>query len=116
VKHNEAESATMFRTAGIGNSPSRRVVAWTVWGIWAVMTIAALAFVWRFGNDVPFWDEWNMVNALTGAQPITIKWLWALHNGHRILEMGQTGLEQRVSAQQLRLLSRMDHCMPAPIT
>jgi hypothetical protein len=85
VRRSEVEDATLFRATGIVNGPSRRVIAWTVWGIWAVMTIAALAFVWRFGSDVPFWDEWNIVNALTGAQPITIKWLWALHNGHRIL-------------------------------
>ena len=49
-----------------------------------MMAIAALAFVWRFGSDVPFWDEWNLVDALTGARPITLEWLWAPHNGHRI--------------------------------
>jgi len=50
-----------------------------------MMTIAALAFVWRFGSDVPFWDEWNLVDPLTGARPITLEWLWSPHNGHRIL-------------------------------
>lgn len=48
------------------------------------MTIAALAFVWRFGSNVPFWDEWNLVDRLTSARPITFEWLWAPHNGHRI--------------------------------
>ena len=42
-----------------------------------MMTIVALAFVWRFGNDVPFWDEWNIIDALAGAQRMSIEWLWA---------------------------------------
>ena len=49
-----------------------------------MMTIVALAFVWRFGTDVPFWDEWNMIDVATGAQRVSIEWLWAPHNGHRI--------------------------------
>lgn len=49
-----------------------------------MMAIAALAFVWRFGSDVPFWDEWNLVDLFTGARPITLEWLWSPHNGHRI--------------------------------
>src|ERR1700704_4257497 len=48
------------------------------------MAIGAFAFVWRFGSDVPFWDEWNMIDAATGAQRVTIEWLWMPHNGHRI--------------------------------
>jgi hypothetical protein len=48
------------------------------------MLTAAVAYVWRFGSNVPFWDEWNMVPAVTGHQPITLDWLWAPHNGHRI--------------------------------
>lgn len=48
------------------------------------MTLAAFGYVWRFGSDVPFWDEWNLIDALTGAQPVTLQWLWSPHNGHRI--------------------------------
>ncbi len=28
--------------------------------------------------------KWNLVDAITGAQPVTLQWLRAPHNGHRI--------------------------------
>jgi hypothetical protein len=55
-----------------------------VWIIWAAMFAGALAFVWRYGSNVPYWDEWSMVPVLAGGQPVTIEWLWSPHNGHRI--------------------------------
>jgi len=57
---------------------------WIVWSTWAAMTIAALWYVWRFGSDVPFWDEWNFVDPLTKTKPVTLQWLWSVHNGHRL--------------------------------
>jgi hypothetical protein len=48
------------------------------------MLLAALAFVWKFGSNVPYWDEWEMVPILTGEQPVNAAWLWSEHNGHRI--------------------------------
>ena len=58
---------------------------WFVWGVWGAMLLAALAFVWKFGSNVPYWDEWGeMVPILTGEQPVNAAWLWSEHNGHRI--------------------------------
>src|SRR5262249_32587346 len=54
------------------------------WVAWISMFAGALAFVWRYGSDVPYWDEWSMVPVLAGEQPVTIEWLWSPHNGHRI--------------------------------
>jgi hypothetical protein len=28
-----------------------------VWAVWALMLLAALGFVARYGNNVPFWDD-----------------------------------------------------------
>src|SRR5215831_13470412 len=65
-------------------APQSKAVRWIVWGIWTGMLIAALGYVWRFGSNVPFWDEWNLIPALTGHQPVTLKWLWTPRNGHRL--------------------------------
>src|SRR4051812_11583709 len=55
-----------------------------VWSVWALMCIAALAFVGTFGRNVPYWDEWAMVPFLSGDQAVDARWLWSEHNGHRI--------------------------------
>lgn len=55
-----------------------------VWGTWALMLVAALAFVWQYGSNVPSWDGWDMVPTLTGEQPVTATWLWSQHNEHRV--------------------------------
>jgi hypothetical protein len=55
-----------------------------VWGVWLVMLVAALAFVSRYGSNVPSWDDWDMVPTMTGEQPVTAEWLWSQHNEHRV--------------------------------
>src|SRR5205823_2555287 len=45
---------------------------------------AALAFVGRYGPDVPIGDDYDLVPALSGARPIAADWLWSQHNEHRI--------------------------------
>jgi hypothetical protein len=56
-----------------------------VWGAWALMLLAALWYVGRFGSAViPISDEWDgIVPALVG-QPVTFGWLWSQHNEHRV--------------------------------
>ena len=54
------------------------------WLVWAAATAASLVFVAVLGIDVPFWDEWELVPAATGHQPVTGRFLWSLHNEHRI--------------------------------
>jgi len=36
------------------------------------------------GFKYPWADDWAMVPAITGEQPLTAQWLWAQHNEHRI--------------------------------
>jgi hypothetical protein len=57
---------------------------WLVWGIWVAMVMAAAGYVIHFGSNVPYWDDWNMVDVVTGAQPVTLQWLWSPYGGHRI--------------------------------
>src|SRR5437016_5054826 len=55
-----------------------------VWSVWGAMFISLLAFVWCFGINVPFSDDWYFMPEFTGEQPIDAAWLWARHFEHRI--------------------------------
>lgn len=55
-----------------------------VWGAWGLLTLAAFAFVARYGTSIPFWDDYAVIDRVTGHAPVTIGWLWAQHNEHRI--------------------------------
>lgn len=55
-----------------------------VWGTWLVLLAAALWLVATCGRNVPFADDWEILPALTGDQPVTLQWLWSQHNEHRI--------------------------------
>ncbi|HEY4491736.1 MAG TPA: hypothetical protein VI958_07015, partial [Acidobacteriota bacterium] len=52
--------------------------------LWAGMFIAALLYVHRYGSPIPWGDDWANVPYVIGKRPITIKWLWSLHNEHRV--------------------------------
>src|SRR5256885_15978231 len=55
-----------------------------VWVVWLVMTLAAFAYVARYGSALPNLDEWEAVLPLcVGAQPINAATLWAQHNEAR---------------------------------
>jgi hypothetical protein len=48
------------------------------------MFVGVLAFVWRFGINVPFSDDWYFIPQFTGDEPMTATWLWEPHFEHRI--------------------------------
>jgi hypothetical protein len=49
------------------------------------MTASVVYFIRSFGCNVPFWDDWEMVPALSGRVPVTFAFLWEQHSEHRIL-------------------------------
>jgi len=51
--------------------------------IWAVLTVAALAFIVTLGSNCPNADEWGFVAPIAGSEPLG-PWLWAQHNEHRL--------------------------------
>src|SRR5262245_13706241 len=56
-----------------------------VWGVWALMTLAAFAYISRYGaTNVPFCDDWFNVPVITGEQPMTAGWLWSEYLGYRM--------------------------------
>ena len=52
--------------------------------VWLAQAYLLFDFISIIGTNIPFYDEWEMVPTLTGAQSITWQWLWAQHNEHRI--------------------------------
>jgi hypothetical protein len=70
------------RVAGRRQSAAGAVVF--VWGVWLVLSVSVLHFVRTYGVDFPYYDEWEMVPAITGQQPVTLSWLWSQHNEHRM--------------------------------
>jgi hypothetical protein len=65
-------------------SMGRAIAAPIVWSVWAVLVLAAVGYVIHFGSNVPYWDDWNMVDVITGAEPVTLQWLWSPYGGHRV--------------------------------
>jgi hypothetical protein len=53
-----------------------------VFGGWAVLAVALVGFVARFGLNSPVSDEWHFVPELTGERPAAA-WVLAPHNEHR---------------------------------
>src|SRR5262249_46056979 len=77
------------RAAGPGSSQApgwalRKGAPFFVWGTWALALLSALAFLVNYARDVPYYDELGMVPVLTGTQPVSLRWLWSEHNGHRL--------------------------------
>jgi hypothetical protein len=54
-----------------------------VWTVWAIMTAATILFIRHYARNVPFMDDFLLVPMMTGHQPVSLAWLWSLHNEHR---------------------------------
>jgi hypothetical protein len=55
-----------------------------VWGGWAFLTALALTFVARYAPNLPVGDDFDVVEVAVGGHPMTLEWLWSLHNEHRV--------------------------------
>ena len=79
-----SSSKTVRSPGGETSPPGPTRAALIVWGIWALMVLAALAFDWRYAVPIPFGDELLGVPLLAG-HPLTLQGLWEAHNGqHRL--------------------------------
>jgi hypothetical protein len=63
---------------------ARRLPAFLVWATWVVMTAGALGLVARYGQNVPFHEDWQIVPVLSGARGDWAAWLWSQNNEHRL--------------------------------
>jgi hypothetical protein len=55
-----------------------------VWGAWALLSAGLVGYVWLVNDDFPVADDWHLVPAYTGHETVTLSWLWAPHNEHRL--------------------------------
>jgi hypothetical protein len=55
-----------------------------VYGVWGLALAAALGFVAHFGHNAPYNDDFAIIPWWTGERPVTLSWLWAPHNEHRM--------------------------------
>jgi hypothetical protein len=68
----------------MGKTSADRQVSLVVWAAWGLMLAQAYFFILHYGSPVPYMDEWAIVPTLSGNRPLTLDWLWAQHNEHRI--------------------------------
>ncbi len=86
------EDRSLERAAGTARQDL--LVTISVWSCQAFMSAMAFVLIFIYARNVPFADEYGMVPVLTGAQPVTLTWLWSQHNEHRIFlsKLIQVGL------------------------
>jgi hypothetical protein len=63
--------------------PSDRAARWFVRGLWALLSVALLFYVGRYGSTVPWEDDWELVPVFTHVVPLDGRWLWWPQNEHR---------------------------------
>jgi hypothetical protein len=68
---------------GVAEAAPNSAAGVFVGAVWLLMTVAALGFVYWFGCNVPFYDEWDLLPGLTGEQPIG-EFVWARQNEHSL--------------------------------
>lgn len=56
-----------------------------VHAVWVAMSTMAFAFVWKYGRNVPFMEDWDLVPTLSGAVPFRFSWLFEQTVEHRYI-------------------------------
>jgi hypothetical protein len=55
-----------------------------VWGVWAVLSVGIVSYVWLVNDNFPIADDFQLVPVYTGHEAVTPAWLWAPYNEHRL--------------------------------
>jgi hypothetical protein len=85
-----AVPSSEFAETPLGLPARRRRLQWDperilfVALVWLGQSYWLFQFIGFIGANIPYYDEWEMVPALTRARPITLGWLWSQHNEHRM--------------------------------
>lgn len=51
--------------------------------VWALCCLGQLLMIRSYGISLPWCDEWALVDAAAGEEPLTLGWLWKPANEHR---------------------------------
>lgn len=73
---------TIARRPFTGRIPSPELLMWLV-----PLYLCAFVgwFMWKYAVDVPYWDSWELVELVTGREPVTWAALWAQSNEHHLV-------------------------------
>jgi hypothetical protein len=52
--------------------------------VWVVLAVGLMAYVFRYGPNVPWQDDWALVPFYTGDRALSAAWLWEQWNEHRL--------------------------------
>ena len=56
-----------------------------VWSVWAVVTLAAILYIWHYARNLPYMDDFAMVPVMTGHESLSLRWAFSQHNEHRLV-------------------------------
>ncbi len=63
---------------------SRAIASIAVWAVWALLVLSDFALVWKYGSNVPFSDDFEMVPAICRHVDNFAAWLWTPCAEHRV--------------------------------
>ena len=72
-------------TADVATSMRSTGAVWLVWSVWLVLVGVNAWVILTYGRRLPWCDDWDILQVLTGETSPGIAWLWQQHNEHRIL-------------------------------
>ncbi|HLW67288.1 MAG TPA: glycosyltransferase family 87 protein [Gemmataceae bacterium] len=55
-----------------------------VLAVWLLMSLFAVRHIARYGRNIPIGDDFTLIPYWTGEKPVTLAYLWAQHNEHRV--------------------------------
>lgn len=53
--------------------------------VWAVMSALVFAYIWKYGRNFPYMEDWELVPTLSGATPFRLGWLVEQTGEHRYI-------------------------------
>lgn len=53
--------------------------------VWAVMSALVFAYIWKYGRNFPYMEDWELVPTLSGATPFRLAWLFDQTGEHRYI-------------------------------
>jgi hypothetical protein len=72
------------KLADPSHSTANRLRGALVWGTCALLAAAVVLYIIEYAHNIPYYDEWSIVDVLSGARPLDGDWLWQPRNDHRI--------------------------------
>ena len=63
---------------------SDRGARFFVWSVWLLMMLVVLFCLVKYSLNIPYYEDWYFVPAMTGNEANLLDWLWSQNNEHRV--------------------------------